>query len=70
MPVAVADPALAVALATDRRRLAAIRDKLAHNRLSQPLFDTGQFTRDLESAYRTMVDRCFAGLAPAHFSVG
>lgn len=62
--------ALAVALATDRRRLAAIRDKLAHNRLSQPLFDTGQFTRDLESAYRTMVDRCFAGLAPAHFSVG
>lgn len=61
--------ALAVELAVDRQRLAAIREKLARNRLSQPLFDTARFTRDLESAYRTMVERCCAGLTPEHFSV-
>jgi protein O-GlcNAc transferase len=41
----------AVALAQDPARLAALRAKLAANRLSTPLFDTARFTRDLEAAF-------------------
>ena len=36
---------LAVALAHDPRRLAALKHKLADNRLTQPLFDCPRFTR-------------------------
>lgn len=61
--------AMAVELAFDRPRLREITQRLAANRLTQPLFDTPRFTRSLEAAYRTMVERCAAGLAPAHFSV-
>jgi predicted O-linked N-acetylglucosamine transferase (SPINDLY family) len=60
---------MAVALATDRTRLAALREKLAANRCNQALFDTRGFTAHLESAFATMVERHRAGLAPAHFSV-
>ncbi len=62
--------AMAVELAVDRQTLREIRERLARNRLTHPLFDTRRFTRNLESAYRTMFDRCSAGLAPEHFSVG
>ncbi len=61
---------LAVALAVDPQKLRSLRDRLARNRLSEPLFDTQRFTRNLESAYRTMFDRCCAGLPAEHFSVG
>ena len=45
---------LAYTLATEPERLKAIREKLARNRLSTALFDTVQFTQDLESLYRKM----------------
>jgi predicted O-linked N-acetylglucosamine transferase (SPINDLY family) len=42
---------LAIQLARDPQRLAALRGKLAANRLTTPLFDTERFTRDLEDIY-------------------
>jgi len=38
-------------------KLAAIKAKLANNKLSMPLFDTPRFTRHLEAAYGQMVER-------------
>ena len=61
--------ALALELATDAHKLGAIRQRLAENRLTQPLFDTAQFTRHLESAYTAMEQRQRAGLAPETFVV-
>lgn len=61
--------ALALKLATNRTDLAAVKEKLARNRLTQPLFDTARATRHLESAYSTMVERYRRGEAPASFDV-
>ncbi len=65
-----ADPAgyeaLALALAGDPARLAAIRATLAANRATAPLFDTARFTRDLEALYAAMIGRLRAGLPPDH----
>jgi predicted O-linked N-acetylglucosamine transferase (SPINDLY family) len=47
--------ALALALARDPRRLKALRDKLAANRATAPLFDTPRLTRDLEALYSQML---------------
>jgi len=47
--------ATALALARDPARLRAIRDKLAANRTSAPLFDTARFTRNLENAFEKML---------------
>jgi predicted O-linked N-acetylglucosamine transferase (SPINDLY family) len=44
--------ALALELARDPARLKAIREKLAANAKTSPLFDTARFTRDLEALYR------------------
>jgi protein O-GlcNAc transferase len=49
--------------------LAALRDKLSRARKSAPLFDTGKFTRDLESAFLLMWERFERGEAPAAFAV-
>jgi predicted O-linked N-acetylglucosamine transferase (SPINDLY family) len=46
---------LALALATDAPRLAALKRKLEENRKTTPLFDTARFTRNLEAAYEKMV---------------
>ena len=46
--------ALSLHLATDANRLAQIRAKLAANRLTCALFDSVQFTRDLERLFRTL----------------
>lgn len=51
-------------LANDPRRLAEIRDRLARNRATCPLFDTKRYTRNLESAYRSLWARQQSGLAP------
>jgi predicted O-linked N-acetylglucosamine transferase (SPINDLY family) len=56
--------ALAIALATDRERLVALRGRLATNRLTMPLFDTGLLTRHLERGYREIHRRHQAGLDP------
>jgi protein O-GlcNAc transferase len=61
--------ALAVQLATSRNKLAEIKTKLLAARHSKPLFDTLHYTRDLESAFTTMVHRHLAGLPPQHFGV-
>jgi predicted O-linked N-acetylglucosamine transferase (SPINDLY family) len=61
--------ALALELATQPSKLAAIREKLDRNRLSAPLFDTPLFTRHLEAAYEAMWERYLAGQAPDHIRV-
>ncbi len=61
--------ALAVELAGDPQRLAAIRARLADNRLRAPLFDTQLFTRHIEQAYTRMYQRQQHGLPPDHFFV-
>jgi len=60
---------LAVELATNPGRLADIKQRLAHNRLTQPLFDQSLFTRRLESAYRSIHQRYMTGLPPDHIRV-
>lgn len=61
---------LAVALANDPQRLEALRSRLAAVRLESPLFDTVRFTRDIESAYATMIERCRQGLPPDDLEIG
>jgi protein O-GlcNAc transferase len=51
-------------------KLAALREKLAENQRTHPLFDTTRFARDIEQAYRWMYGRCQEGLAPDHMTVG
>ncbi len=60
---------LAIELATAPERHAAIKQKLAANRLTTPLFDTGLFTGHLEAAYIAMYERYLAGLAPDHIEI-
>jgi predicted O-linked N-acetylglucosamine transferase (SPINDLY family) len=59
----------ALELARNPGRLAALRQKLAKNRETAPLFETARFTRDLERIYTTMWQRQQAGLPPEGFSV-
>ena len=47
---------LALDLATDSKKLQAIRSKIIANRDTTPLFDSPLFTRDLESAYINLMD--------------
>ncbi|MDP2978708.1 MAG: tetratricopeptide repeat protein, partial [Thiobacillus sp.] len=52
---------LAYTLATQPEKLKAVREKLAHGRLSSPLFDTVQFTHDLEALYLRMWEQYQSG---------
>ena len=60
---------LAVELATHPTRLAEIRQRLAHNRLTTPLFDSRSFVRQLEAGYEKMYERYREGLSPDHIYV-
>jgi len=60
---------LALALARDPERLAAIKAKLLTAREESPLFDAGGFARHLESAYTAMWERQQRGKPPVSFSV-
>ena len=60
---------LALELAASPATLAALRERLARNRDTHPLFDTARFCRHLESAYQTMYERHQAGESPVSFSV-
>lgn len=60
---------LAIELATNPEKLAAIKDKLANNRLTTPLFDTQRFTRHIEAAYTAMYEQFQANLPPDHIDV-
>jgi predicted O-linked N-acetylglucosamine transferase (SPINDLY family) len=59
----------AIELASAPEKHAAIKQKLAANRLTTPLFDTRLFTGHLEAAYTAMSKRYRAGLAPDHIEV-
>jgi predicted O-linked N-acetylglucosamine transferase (SPINDLY family) len=61
--------ALAQALAHDPERLQALKERLAQNRLTHPLFDTARSTRHLEQAYRTMWQGWRRGEPPQPFRV-
>jgi predicted O-linked N-acetylglucosamine transferase (SPINDLY family) len=61
--------ALGLRLARDPARLAALRQKLAHNRDRYPLFDTDRFVRHLEAAYTIMWQRAERGDPPRSFTV-
>ena len=61
--------ALAIDLATNSVKLRFIKDKLAANRLTTPLFDTLLFTRHIEDAYTEMFERYQADLLPDHIEI-
>lgn len=60
---------LALRLARDPELLSSLRQRLARNRASFPLFDTARFTRHLEAAYTTMWERSQRGEPPRGFAV-
>jgi predicted O-linked N-acetylglucosamine transferase (SPINDLY family) len=60
---------VAIKLATNPSRLAAIRSRLVRNRSTAALFDIRLFTRNLESAYQAAYGRYRAGLTPDHIHV-
>ena len=60
---------LAIELAMHPEKLKSIKDKLASNLPTAPLYDTPLFTKHLESAYMTMVERYQQGLDPEHVYV-
>ena len=68
-PTQEAYRALAIELASDPQKLAAIKHKLASNRLAKPLFDTRRLTRRIEAAYTKMCDVWLRGERPRSFSV-
>ena len=55
---------MAIDLAAHPEKLAAIKYKLAENRLTTPLFDTKLFTKHIEAAYTEMYRRYQAELEP------
>jgi predicted O-linked N-acetylglucosamine transferase (SPINDLY family) len=54
----------ALQLARDPALLATVKSKLAHNRVTHPLFDTTCFTRDIEALYIAMSQRSQKGRPP------
>ncbi len=60
---------LAIELAANPGKLRQIRQKLANNRLTAPLFDTALFTQHIEAAYTEMYGRYQADLPPEHISI-
>ena len=60
---------LAIELATNPIKLTSIKDKLIHNLSSASLFDTPLFTRNLESAFKTMYEKHHNGMKPEHIYV-
>ena len=49
--------ALALDLATNRKRLSKMQAKVKSNRLSKPLFDTERYTKHLETGYKMAYDK-------------
>jgi protein O-GlcNAc transferase len=60
---------LALTLARDPGALASLREKLARNRVTAPLFDTDRTRRNIEAAYRRMWEIAARGGPPAPFAV-
>ncbi|MGE0086139.1 MAG: tetratricopeptide repeat protein [Desulfococcaceae bacterium] len=59
---------LAVRLAQNPNELAGIREKLAQNRLTCPLFDTPRFVRNMENLYQQMWEIFCKGEKPCQIS--
>jgi len=60
---------MALRLAKAPMQLAAIRHKLAQNRLNSPLFDTDLYAGHIEAAYARMWEIWQRGEAPQSFTV-
>ena len=60
---------MAIEFAARPEALAAIKDKLARNRSTTPLFDTRLYTRHIEGAYAAMHERHQGELRPGHIYV-
>ena len=60
---------LAIELATQPKKLKAIKDILAISLSSETLYNAKLFTQNLESAYMQMYERHNKGLAPEHISI-
>ncbi len=60
---------IAKRIGTDAQYRAALRAKVAANRLAAPLFDTPRFTRNFERAIEMMVDRHRSGAPVDHIDV-
>ncbi|WFU02439.1 glycosyl transferase [Rhizobium sp. CB3171] len=60
---------MAVELARQPERIAALKETLAANRYIKPLFDAERLTRYVETAYEMMVARAKQGLDPDHMDV-
>ena len=60
---------LAIELATNTEKLAAIKHKLSQNRLTKPLFNTQLFTLHIEQVYEAMYERYQADLSPQNIYV-
>ena len=74
MPELIAETAedyerFAIDLAINPEKMRSIKSKLANNRLTAALFDTGLFTRHIEAAYVAMYERHRAGLGRDHILV-
>ena len=60
---------MAVDLAHNPEKLGAFKKRLEENKLTAPLFDTQLFTRNIESAYKRMMERHCLGLPPDHLYI-
>jgi protein O-GlcNAc transferase len=60
---------LAIELARDRRRLSKIRQRLEEKKMEEPLFDSAQTVRNLETAYARMWEDYTQGKGPRPFNV-
>lgn len=61
--------AMALELAHSPKKIAALKARLAVNRVSSRLFDTLAHTRSIEAAYEAAHERRSKGLAPAHITI-
>ena len=61
---------LAIELANNPKKFRIIKEKLADNLPSAPLFDTPRFTKNLESAYKIMFKRYHDKLEADHIYLG
>jgi len=61
--------ALALRLAREPEGLAGLRERLARNRQTYPLFDTARFTRHIEAAFTVMWERSARGDPPQSFAI-
>jgi protein O-GlcNAc transferase len=61
--------AKAIELGRNGSKLSALKEKVAANRLTMPLFDTQRFTQSIEAAYDAMYRRHQAALPPDHIDI-